>query len=343
MIIHIHFHLRATGVTRSIENIFPVLIRYSEAMVFGYGIDAPKISFVSLLREVYSNNKTTIHTHRNNEIIFALILRLLRGKFNLVFTRHAESKPSGFTCFLMKKADHLVSLSSSMAKKLPFENTMIRHGVNTEIFKIRDKIKIDNIPQKNLITAIGRLRPAKGQLVVLEALLSTLKNNPNWGLMLIGKTDDKEYADKISSLALKNGIARQVHLVPETSQIADYYGASTIVVIASVSEGFSLVCLEAMSCGLTTIATESVGIHSEVIKHGENGFLFPVNDHESLSRIISDIISGKIVLDPVKIRQTILENWSVEKNVRELLKLYDNIPHPPTPSPRREGELNIGN
>ena len=77
-----------------------------------------------------------------------------------------------------------------------------------------------------------------------------------------------------------------------------------------------------MACGLLTIATESVGIHSEVIRHGENGFLFPVNDHESLGGIISGIISGKIIIDKGKIRQTIVEGWSVEKNLQELLKLY---------------------
>ena len=323
MVIHIHFHFRATGVTRSIENIFPFLNKYTEARVFGYGINAPKITLSLLLRQVYSNRNTVIHTHRNNEIIFALILRFLRGKFKLVFTRHSESKPSKFTCFLMKKADHLVSLNSSMANSLSLKNTIIRHGVNTEIFKINDKIKIDNIPQENLITAIGRIRPSKGQLVLLEALISPLKNNPGWGLMLIGRTDDKEYAGKILYLALKNGISQQVHLIPETSRIEDYYRASAVVAIASVSEGFSLVCLEAMACGLTTIATDSVGIHSEVIKHGETGFLFPVNDNVSLNFIFTDIISGKIVLDPLKIRQTILDNWSVEKNVRELLKLYD--------------------
>jgi mannosyltransferase len=323
MIIHIHFHLRATGVTRSIENIFPFLNKYSEARVFGYGINAPKITLFLLLRQVYSDKNTVIHTHRNNEIIFALFLRFLRGKFKLVFTRHADSKPSKFTCFLMKKADHVVSLNSSMAKSLPLKNTIIRHGVNTEIFNIQEKIKIDNIPQEKLIAAIGRIRPSKGQLVLLKALILSLKNNPGWGLMLIGKTDDKEYAGKISSLAHENGISQQVHFIPESSRIEDYYRASTVVAIASVSEGFSLVCLEAMACGLTTIATESVGIHSEVIKHGETGFLFPVDDNVSLSFIFTDIISGKIVLDPLKIRQTILDNWSVEKNVRELLKLYD--------------------
>jgi len=326
MIIHFHFHSRTTGVTKYIENIIPFLNRFSDAVVFGYGIEASKISFYSLLRLVYSNDKTIIHTHRNNEIIFALLLRILMGRFTLIFTRHAESKPSNFTCFLMKKADSLVSLTPYMAKSLPCKNTLIRHGVNTEIFKILEKKTIPNISQENLISVIGRLRPAKRQHVVLEALISPLRKNPDWGLLLIGKIDNKGYSEKILSVAQENGILSQVYIIPESDKIIEYYSASKAVVIASKSEGFSLVCLEAISCGLITVATESVGIHSEVIKHGENGFLFPVDDTKALSLLISDIMSKKIALNPEKIRQSIKETWSVEKSASELLKLYEITP-----------------
>lgn len=329
MIVHIHFHSHKTGVTRSVENIIPVLNKYYGALVFGYGLDAPKISLPGLLREIWSGGNTVIHAHRNNEIIFALLLRLLGGQFRLVFTRHAESKPSGFTVWLMKRADHVVSLSYSMSKNLPCRNTMIQHGVNTEKFNIHEKTGIRDILQKNLISVVGRIRAAKGQLVVVKALIEPLKNNPDWGLLLIGKIDDKEYSEKIISLAAENGISSQIHFIPESDDIFAWYRASTIVVIASLTEGFSLVCLEAMACGLVTIATSSVGIHSEVIIDGENGFLFPPNDEEKLGRIISEVISGKNSLDPVKIRQTIVDNWSVERNVRELLRLYSSPLQPP--------------
>jgi mannosyltransferase len=330
MVIHIHFHSHKTGVTRSVENIIPVMNKFSKALVFGYGIDAPKISLPHFLKLVYTGNKLVIHAHRNNEIIFALLLRLLGGKFRLIFTRHSESKPSDFTLWLMKKADHVVSLSSSMSKNLPLQNTIIKHGVNTEIFTMREKISLGGIPQKNLVSVIGRIRPAKGQLVVMKALIEPLKNNTDWGLLLIGKIDDKEYSDEIISIARDNGISSQVYFIPESDEIINYYRASSIVVIASISEGFSLVCLEAMACGLITIATESVGIHSEVITNGENGFLFPKNDDKFLSRIIIDVMSNKTNLNPEKIRQTIVENWSVEKNVRELMKLYETSPLPPS-------------
>ncbi len=322
MVVHIHFHSHKTGVTRSVENIIPVLNRYTEARVFGYGIDAPKINLLNLLKLIYSPGKAVIHAHRNNEIIFALLLRTLGGKFRLVFTRHAETRPSGFTAWLMRKADDVVSLSPSMSKNLDCRNTLIPHGVNTEIFNIHEKSGIAGIGQDKLISVIGRIRAAKGQLVVLKALAGILGNHPGWGLALIGKIDENDYADKIISLAAESGISSQVHFIPESDEIINYYNASNVVVIASISEGFSLVCLEAMACGVLTIATESVGIHSEVIRHGENGFLFPGNDHESLSRILADVMSGKIKIDKEKIRQTIVEKWSVEKNVQELLRLY---------------------
>ena len=322
MIVHIHFHSRKTGVTRSVEAIVPVLNKIYETVVFGYGIDAPKVSFFHLLRLVYYGDNLVIHTHRNNEIIFALLLKAAGGKFRLLFTRHAESKPSGFTVWLMKKADNVISLSSSMSKNLPCRNTLIHHGVNTDIFTIHERINIEDILQKNLISVIGRIRPSKGQLVVVKALVRLLMNYPYWGLLLIGKIDDKEYSEEIISTLREGGITSQVHFMPESDEIIKYYRASTIIVIASLSEGFSLVCLEAMACGIITIATELVGIHSEVITHGENGFLFPVNNDECLSRIINDVISEKAKLNPEKIRQTIVDEWSVEKNVRELLKLY---------------------
>jgi mannosyltransferase len=322
MVVHIHFHSHKTGVTRSVENIIPVLNRYTEARVFGYGIDAQKISLLKLLKLIYSPGKPVIHAHRNNEIIFALLMRTLGGKFKLIFTRHAESRPSGFTVWLMRKADNVVSLSTSMSKDLNCRNTLIPHGIDTEIFNIHEKTGIAGIGQEKIISVIGRIRAAKGQLVVLKALTGLLGNNPGWGLALIGKIDENEYSDKIISLASEKGISSQVHFLPESDDIISYYRASNAVVIASVSEGFSLVCLEAMACGLITIATESVGIHSEVIRHGENGFLFPLNDHESLRRILADVMSGKINIDKGKIRQTIVDKWSVEKNVKELMRLY---------------------
>ncbi len=322
MIVHLHFHRRATGVTRSVESILPALNNYHEARAFGYGIRAQKMGLIALLRVIFSGQKVIVHAHRNNEMIFALLLRNLGGRFLLVFTRHSDTMPSGFTLFLMKRADRLISLNPAMSEMLPFRNTLIRHGVNTEFFDIGEKKRPPGIVQENLISVIGRIRPEKAQLTVVKAASPLLRDNPSWGILLIGKTDKGDYHNEILSAASGQGISGQVHIIPETDNILSYYHASGMVVIASLSEGFSLVCLEAMACGLITIATEGVGIHSEVIRHGENGFLFPADNPEALRRILSDIIEKRIDLDPYLIRKAVTDNWSINKSVSELLKLY---------------------
>lgn len=324
MIIHLHFHRRTTGVSRSIENLMPCLRKHTDAAVLGYGINTQKIKLLPFLKKIAAGKIKIIHTHRVNEIIFALALRLFGAKFKLFFTRHSENKPARFTRFLMKKADVLVSLSQEMSKKLPSGNVIIPHGVNTDIFDISAKKNLNGIPQEKLITVIGRIRPAKGQLVAMKASAPVLKNNPDWGIVFVGKCDDNKYAEKILSVAETYGIARSVHLIPETKDIKSFYDASDIIVIASTSEGFSLVCLEAMACGKITVATEKTGIHSQVIKHGENGFLFPVNDTKQLEILLSDLVSGKVTPDTEKIRNTVVQDWSIGKAASELYKLYEN-------------------
>jgi mannosyltransferase len=322
LIIHLHFHSRATGVTKSIESIIPAINKYSAARVFGYGIVAPMIGFRSFLKYAFGKSDTIIHAHRNNEIIFALIIRMMGGKFRLIATRHAESVPARLTVFLMKKTDGVISLTRSMHDNLPLASTIVRHGVNTDTFNIGERRKIEGIPQKNLITVIGRIRKAKGQLIVIKALAPLLQTNPDWALVIIGRTDNDSYLKEITAIAERDNIAQQVHFVPETSRITGYYHASRAVVIASYSEGFSLVCIEAMACGIITAATGGVGIHDQAITNGENGFLFPAGDHEALRVILASIISDKVDMPPAKIRESILREWSLRSSALNLLAFY---------------------
>jgi len=82
MIIHFHFHFKTTGVTRSVESVLGPLDSMEKTRVFGYGISTHKISFFKLLKELYSKEKTVVHTHRNNETLFALALRFFGAKLN---------------------------------------------------------------------------------------------------------------------------------------------------------------------------------------------------------------------------------------------------------------------
>lgn len=325
IVVHTHFHHRRTGVTRSIENILPDLKRKCTAYLYGYGIEGEKITSKQLKKWLFSNKDVVVHCHRNNEILKMLWYRVLGAKFKLVATRHAETKPSGFTRFLLKKAEAVVTLTDTMHKELGISNVKISHGVDTHLFAPDSNARLENIVQEKIILCAGRVRTAKGQKVLLEAIAPILNIHKDWALAVVGKVEKPKFWEELNNIVQKNNIESQVYFIDETTDVVSYYQAAKITVVPSFTEGFSLVCAEAMACANTVVATKNVGVHSEMIKDGESGYLFIAGNVTELQEIITGLIIKKLPDSGEKARLEILANWSAEKEAIELIRLYGTI------------------
>ena len=321
ILIHTHFHKRRTGVTRSIENVLPFFNKEYETYVYGYNVEGDKITTSKLKKLLFSDREVVVHCHRNNEIMRMLFLRFLGAKFKLIATRHAETTPSGLTLKLLKKADKVVTLIESMSKNLGIKNTIVGHGVNVDLFSPKKDVALENIQQENVILCAGRVRKAKGQVVLLEAA-KVLKEHENWALVIVGKIDKPAFLEELKTIAKKHHIADQVYFVDETSDIVSYYQASKIAVVPSFSEGFSLVTAEAMSCGCSVIATKNVGVHSSLIDNQKNGYLFEAGATSELETLLSKSLKNEIPLLGKEAREEILKNWSAKKEAENLMAVY---------------------
>jgi len=99
---------------------------------------------------------------------------------------------------------------------------------------------------------------------------------------------------------------------------------SSVFVLPSYTEGFSMACLEAMACGLPVITTP-VGAMPEVVKHGVNGLITEVGNPEKLAESIEYFIKnpqekeriGKTNIAYVK------ENFDIEKIAKRLIEILD--------------------
>lgn len=322
ILIHFHFHKRRTGVTRSIENVIPSLQKKFELYIFGYGITGPKIKLKRLLNLVMSRTYFVLHAHRNNEMMFALFLRILGGKFKLIATRHAESAPSSLTLFLLRRADEVIALTQSMATQLPMKATVIGHGVDTSVFVPSQAKGIRGVAQKNCVSVIGRVRKAKGQHIFLEAIAPQLKENPEWAAVITGRVDKPAFREELQQIVKKYGVGDQAYFFEETTDIIPVYQGSSVVVVPSFTEGFSLVCLEAMSCGCVVVATEGVGIHSELIQHRKTGYLFPAGNAENLRTVLKEAMMQQNPLIATEVRQFTVSNWDIEVESANLTQLY---------------------
>lgn len=321
ILIHTHFHNRRTGVTRSIENVLPYFKTKFETYIYGYTIKGKKLSKIQLIKILFSNREVVVHCHRNNEILKLLFWRFFGAKFTLVATRHAETTPSKLTIKLLKKADKVVTLIKSMSNNLGVKNTIIGHGIAIDIFIGNTQKKIKNISQNNIIVCAGRVRKAKGQVTLLEAS-TILKNHKDWALIIVGKVDKPQFLEELKEIAKKHSIEHQVYFINETSDIISYYQAAKIAVTPSFSEGFSLVTAEAMACECSVIATKNVGVHSTLITHKKNGYLFEAGNVKELKYLLKQAITAKIPHLGQQARTTIVNHWSAKKEAENLMKLY---------------------
>ena len=321
ILIHTHFHKRRTGITRSIENVLPFFEEKFETYLYGFGAKGKYISTTALKKILFSDKEVVVHCHRNNEIMRMLFFRFLGAKFTLIATRHAETVPSGLTLKLLKKADTVVTLIKSMSEKLGIENTIVGHGIAIDVFKPNENSTLKNIRQEHVILCAGRVRKAKGHLVLLEAV-KVLKEHENWALVIAGKVDKSDFLAELKTISKKHSIENQVYFVDETPDIISYYQASKIVIVPSYSEGFSLVTAEAMACGCSVIATKNVGVHSALITHSKNGYLFEAGNSIQLKSLIEKSITNEIPLLGTEARNEILENWSAKKEAANLMAVY---------------------
>ena len=321
ILIHTHFHKNKTGVTRSIENVLPFFNANYETYIYGYNVTGNKINITTFLKLLISNREIVVHCHRNNEILRMLLFRFFGAKFTLIATRHAETTPSKLTIALLKKADKVVTLIDSMSKNLGAKNTIIGHGVNVNVFQPNPTKQLPNISQKNIVLCAGRVRKAKGQLVLLEAA-KILQKHTNWALAIVGKLEKPSFLEKLKEITKKHSIEDQVYFIKETSDIISYYQASKIVVVPSFSEGFSLVTAEAMSCECSVIATKNVGVHSSLITNKKNGYLFEAGNNLELEKLLEQAITNKIPHLGKQAREEILKNWSAKKEAENLMSLY---------------------
>lgn len=139
------------------------------------------------------------------------------------------------------------------------------------------------------VLAVGRLSSEKnfGELIDIWASLGDKASN--WQLDIVGGGYQQRMLEaKVAAYGLQDS----VRLHPPTSTIVEKYQASSILAMTSRYEGFGMVLIEAMSCGLPVIAYDCPYGPREIIKDNQNGALIPMHDHalyaERLSTLMQD-------------------------------------------------------
>jgi glycosyltransferase involved in cell wall biosynthesis len=240
-----------------------------------------------------------------------------------------EEKLPLFVKKIMKKLwmNQLVSRINKLDKfiVLTHEDRKLWIDVNENIIEtIHNPVSIvpsktSNCQNKKVIS-VGRYTYQKGFDLLIKSWLIVNIKHPDWHLHVHGGGDRRIYQKQIDDLGLQNSC----FLHPASKNIEEKYTESSIFVFSSRYEGFGLVLLEAMICGVPVVSFDCPCGPNDIIHDNEEGFLVINGDCSLLAeRIIYLIENEKLRMEMGKKAIIRAKEFSMDLIAQQWKCLFD--------------------
>ena len=141
----------------------------------------------------------------------------------------------------------------------------------------------DDSARERVVLAAGRMSRQKGWDRLIPAFAVLAREHPDWTLRLFSQGKE-EIMSKVMAQISELGLRDRVELPGFTRRLPQEMERASIFAMSSRFEGFPMVLLEAMSCGLPPVSFDCPNGPAEMIDHGRNGLLVPQNDVLALGR-----------------------------------------------------------
>lgn len=142
--------------------------------------------------------------------------------------------------------------------------------------------------RRPIVISAGRLSHQKGFDLLVRAFRPVAREHPRWRLRIYGRGRQEA---KLHVRVLRYGLTDQVRLMGATERLDRRLAAASLFVLSSRSEGFPMVLLEAMACGLPVVAFDCPHGPAEIIQSPRQGLLVPPGDVRGLSAAISRLVA----------------------------------------------------
>ncbi|MER6129553.1 glycosyltransferase family 4 protein [Streptomyces sp. NPDC001795] len=147
---------------------------------------------------------------------------------------------------------------------------------------------------EKVVASIGRLSHAKGVDLLLDVWAESAPRQPGWILRIYGAGD---HEDALRQQCTELGLDDSVEWAGQTDDVTGALGRSSVLVQSSRGEGFPLVLLEAMACGVPCAAFDcSPGVR-EIVRDGEDGLLARHGNTSELARHLVRLMADENLRD----------------------------------------------
>jgi teichuronic acid biosynthesis glycosyltransferase TuaC len=198
-------------------------------------------------------------------------------------------------------------------------SSVVYNGVNPRLFSPVGEEAGKSDPE---ILIVGNLLRSKGHELVLRAVGSLRLVFPQLQCRIIGEGPGRA---RLETLVRDLGIGQQIQFDGRRSraEVAEAMRRCSVFALPSRNESLGCVYLEAMSCAKPVIGCRGQGI-DEVIEHGKNGWLIPVDDLAQLVTGLSTLLaSAELRLRMgTAARQTIVDKLTLKHQAQQLARIY---------------------
>lgn len=194
-----------------------------------------------------------------------------------------------------------------------------RLGVRTDVFAPSAETARETLH----IVSVGRLHPAKGQMILLRAFAELLNRGLKIRLSIVGDGDGRaaleEYtrAQRLSNAVTLHGALSH----PATRSLL---GTADLFVLPSFAEGVPVALMEAMSMQVACISTFVAGI-PELIEPGKQGMLVPASSETDLTEAMATLIADPHLRLSLAMagKEKALSSYDLYTNIETLIGVFE--------------------
>ncbi len=297
-------------------------------------------TLTSLLKLIKQEKPHILHLHGYGAANFGRLASWLTGIPNIVHEHVIVQKQPLYQTV----ADQLLSplITKAIAVSEPVQEFMISQrkikpdkletliiGLPLAEFQIpkvdlvqqaRQKLRI--LSDEQVIAVVGRLDTQKGQIYLLQAAVTILKELPKTRFLIVGDGPDMSM---LKSFSQKEGIADRVIFTGFRENIPVLLAMADVAAIPSLHEGGPLTLFEAMNLYKPVVGTP-VGLMPEVIQEGETGFVVPCKNVDMLAqRLIQILLNPQLAQSMGEKAWQVCQNYDISKSVQRLDEIYREL------------------
>lgn len=223
------------------------------------------------------------------------------------------------------KADKILAVSKSLQSHIKrhfgVDSTVVYDMLGSEFVHSGTDVRVEGTKAFRFIS-VGSLLPIKNYDILIRAFAKTGLSKEGCTLSIVG--------DGTERINLEN-IVRELHLEKNIclvgrkskSDIVRFLSESHVFVLSSKAETFGVACIEALSQGLSAIATKCGG--PEEFINESNGILVPANDADALAEAMTKMHDTYDSYDRTAIAKECLCKFSPSVIAKQLTSIFEDV------------------